>query len=450
MFSTITDLVKHLFSSEDLTSNEKHIPVSFLDGKILTLSDLRDDVRRLFDDIQDWPNGPVAISHHESYNFAVTLLALLNTSRDIAFPQNDKNDTLSELSEKGFHVFVNGELIITTTPLGNCDANCQNLIFFTSGSTGQPKEIRKDICHLEQEVLCLERQWGEGIENTITLSTVSHQHIYGMLFKIIWPLSVGRPFLSKNIDYWEDLKALCATDFLSQFEYNLISSPAHLTRYPDQFLLDVSEKPVKVFSSAGPLSFEAAQKTKQCLNTLPYEILGSTETGGMAWRRQYQQPEYWKAFDVVKLSVSTRNTLAVVSPFIGENKNFETNDLVEFHGYKKFLLKGRIDRIVKVEGKRVSLPDLEFFLKAHDWVEDAAVLILNDERKSVSAVLTLSQAGRSLLKEIGKFRMGRKLREEMSSKFDLVTIPRRWRFVDNIPQNAQGKRVFTELNALFD
>ena len=65
------------------------------------------------------------------------------------------------------------------------DLNC---VFFTSGSTGQPKPIVKTITQLMLEVATLQQQFG-GLFNGITVhASVSHQHFYGFIFRVLLPL----------------------------------------------------------------------------------------------------------------------------------------------------------------------------------------------------------------------------------------------------------------------
>ena len=47
--------------------------------------------------------------------------------------------------------------------------------------------------------------WGERLAGTRVLASVSHQHIYGLLFRILLPLSLGLPFDRRSIDYPEQL-----------------------------------------------------------------------------------------------------------------------------------------------------------------------------------------------------------------------------------------------------
>src|SRR6201999_478108 len=65
--------------------------------------------------------------------------------------------------------------------------------FFTSGSTGERKRIGKTLSQLEIEIRTLESLWGETLGDAGCLGTVSHQHIFGLTFRLLWPLMAGRP-----------------------------------------------------------------------------------------------------------------------------------------------------------------------------------------------------------------------------------------------------------------
>ena len=56
------------------------------------------------------------------------------------------------------------------------------------------------------------------------------QHIYGLLFSLMWPLVLGRPFCSTMLKYPEQLIALGK----QQGACTLISSPALLKRLPSE------------------------------------------------------------------------------------------------------------------------------------------------------------------------------------------------------------------------
>ena len=121
---------------------------------------------------------------------------------------------------------------------------------YTSGSTGEPKLVRKTLLQLETEAVVLEQQWGERLGDLPLLATVPHQHIYGLLFRIVWPLCSGRVFDAVTCVRPDVLEAR-----LKQFgRAALASSPAHLSRLPQLIALPALKGLVgPIFSSGGPL-----------------------------------------------------------------------------------------------------------------------------------------------------------------------------------------------------
>src|SRR5690606_25252459 len=93
----------------------------------------------------------------------------------------------------------------------------------------------------------------------------------------------------------------------------LVSVPTHL-RAARSILPENLRTLRWVFSSAGPLDADTAQSFTQTHAKPIVEIFGSTETGGIAWRRRHEGTN-WRPFDKVQLSVVHDNRLAVRSPF---------------------------------------------------------------------------------------------------------------------------------------
>ncbi len=380
----------------------------------------------------------VVLFEKSGYRFLVGLLAALHKGVHLSLPPNDAPKTLEKIEGARLQVKTGGDIETTFTPLNPHESVID---FFTSGSTGEAKSIRKKLIQIENEIEVLEATWGEGLKDKLALATVSHQHIYGMLFKVLWPVCAGRPFYDETFEYWENLVGQLSQDTL------VISSPAHLSRYPD---LDVKAAPSMVFSSGGPLSLDAAGQTRDILGFTPMEVFGSTETGGIAYRQQTGPEVPWQPFEAVETRQDAMGVLSIRSPYLDQEGWYETSDRVEFVKDRSFVMRGRVDRIVKVEGKRVSLPEVEAVLSALDDVAEACALITNDERKSLSAVVVLSEQGQGKLSEIGEFRLGRDLRQQMKPYLEQAALPRRWRFVSKIPVNSQGKRLLADLLALYE
>mgnify|MGYP002640661561 CR=1 FL=1 len=427
--------------------------VAIREGKDLTFEKFQKDVFDLSFKLQVGSCEPVILTAKDSYVFAVGFLALLHAGRLIVLPQNDQPKTLCSLKQKGFQLLQDGVYESTGAEI-SCskvpgvkspkilDASVCELEFYTSGSTGAPKKICKKLDQLENEINILEDYWGD-ISQDVVVATVSHQHIYGMLFKVLWPLCSGRPFDTSILKTWGSLQPRLEKGCM------IVSSPSHLSRFPEAFQVEDKQFPSIVFSSGGPLSYSAAQKAVLHLGCLPMEIFGSTETGGIAYRQQNIDKTPWTPFKVVEVG-QEEGALRVRSPYLSSENWYKTNDLISILINGQFILKGRNDRIVKVEGKRVSLLQIEIFFVNHSLVEDTSVLILEDERKSLACIVVLNENGESLRAKLGDFRFCRKLRDELSEWFELESLPRRWRFVKQVPENSQGKRVYEELCALFD
>src|SRR5690606_23529233 len=151
---------------------------------------------------------------------------------------------------------------------------------------------------LDAEVHALEAAFGHELEHNHTAkvyASVSHQHIYGLLFHVLWPLAAGRPIMGERLRYPEEVVAGIAQANSAV----LVSSPALLTRLPAHLDWSLMQGRVRaVFSGGGALSSEASAQCRALIGPSPTEVVGSSETGGIAWRRAHQGPA-WTAFSCV-------------------------------------------------------------------------------------------------------------------------------------------------------
>jgi 3-hydroxymyristoyl/3-hydroxydecanoyl-(acyl carrier protein) dehydratase len=67
----------------------------------------------------------------------------------------------------------------------------------------------------------------------------------------------------------------------------------------------------------------------------------------------------------------------------------------------------------------------------------------------LAAVVVLSDSGQKILREHGKLEVSRQLKQFLQLNVEQVAIPRRWRYVESLPVNAQGKTTHAQLRALF-
>ncbi|SCW82533.1 MULTISPECIES: AMP-binding protein [unclassified Pseudomonas] len=311
----------------------------------------------------------------------------------------------------------------------------------TSGSSGEPKRIEKNLRQLSNEVQALEQLWGADLGPACMIGSVATQHIYGLLFRVLWPLCAGRPFGRRQLAFPEDLQRASR----EQPVFAWVASPALLKRMGDNLDWPALSSVRRVFSSGGALPTEAAQSLQRRLGQWPTEIFGSSETGGIAWR---QGDPWWQPFADVELSQDSDGALLIASPYLPAGHVEHTADAARIAEDGRFELLGRLDRIVKLEEKRISLPMLEQALVAHDWVSEARLGVVRENRASLGALLVLSEAGLRALRNQGRRAVTGGLRRHLSEHCETLALPRRWRWLRQLPLNAQGKLPQAEVEAL--
>jgi hypothetical protein len=124
-----------------------------------------------------------------------------------------------------------------------------------------------------------------------------------------------------------------------------------------------------------------------------------------------------------------------------------TGDIAEHFG-AQFRLKGRGDRVAKIDGKRVSLVRVEEEILAHPFVESAAAIDLPERKGALGAVVQLNAVGLAALAQTGAFRLSRDMRRALTARLEPSERPKHWRF-GAIPLDRQGKRVQSVLRTLF-
>lgn len=435
----------------ELQNSQKTI--AYGKGRVIKACEFSNDCARLINALNKKQHEYI-LSCKNSYSFAVGLFSLLQAEKKICLPPGMEKGQIDKISS--------GRLVVSdfypdaTHPIQEKSESIVNfkacsdgqIALFTSGSTGESKEIRKSLSQFNQEIKSLSQNWFLS-EKEVAVSSVSHQHIYGLLFKIFWPLATMRPFYIDECMFENELNEV----FSAHPNSILISCPAHLdamSLFPSNNFL----KDRVTFSSGAPLSLETATAINDLSGKCPIEVFGSTETGGIAWREQTKNPT-WKTLLDVKISTNKDQTLLINSPFCEiQNEWYETGDKAEIISDSSFRHLGRKDRIVKVSGKRLSLDEMEQQLNNSQLVQACKVLVLNEKgntsRESTAAILTLSDKGNKSLDELGRRKFAMSLKAQLKQYFPAVAIPRFWRYIDEFPRNSQGKIEIQLLHLFFN
>ncbi|HAL86029.1 MAG TPA: AMP-dependent synthetase [Deferribacteraceae bacterium] len=115
---------------------------------------------------------------------------------------------------------------------------------------------------------------------------------------------------------------------------------------------------------------------------------------------------------------------------------FKTGDSAEINSEGYLTLKGRLDDVLHLGGKRLSLIEIEEAIKTHDNVEDCAVVSIPDEKRG-DALIAFSV----LKKEIDESYHDttvRELRERIIEEIGEIALPSEIRFTRTLPKSPDG------------
>lgn len=447
-------------SLKSLLAQNPNSLVAFDQENRFTIRDFQQHLSQAIDRLEHQPHQSYLLYANNSYYFAVNFLALLLLQKDLVLTANCKTDWLESIQDS-FQAVISDHSVkannfnkpnncIDVSHFLHADASTvelklpeqcnSNIQFYTSGSSSQPKAISKHFSQLLLETSNLEQLFGDSVAGCEFFATVSHHHIYGLIFRMLWPLLYKHPFHTNILLYPEELIAVSA-------EHNnicLVSSPAFLSRH-DKNLSNVELK--QCFSSGSLLSSKAAQMSHSQFHLYPIEVYGSTETGGIGYRTQADNNAAWEQFPGVRFEPNESGHVTLLSPYIRQPELLD--DKIRQLSDNRFELLGRLDRVVKIEEKRVSLDALEQALIESPYVNEAKVVVLQQARTFIGAVIALNADGLDYLQQHSKRSLNLKLKETLINTFEAVAIPRKWRYFEQLPYNSQGKLPTDTLISLF-
>jgi len=431
------------------------LPVAWQGDRLWTLGQLRRDVCWLAAQLQAAPQIRWAMCFDDSYRFTVALLASLHAGKIPVIPGHNRLSLLQEQADL-FEGMLSDQPLIGNwssiqlagdAPHSGALADLPEVSehahveLFTSGSTGQPRPVLKTVTGLDREAQLLVEHFGNRLSDCHFIASVVPQHLYGLTFRIMLPLALGRPFHASMLYYAEQLAALDPAR-----HYAFISSPAFLKRLDAK----LASPPLRLLLSAGGLlPWSHAQQSREWLGITAEEIYGSTETGILAWRQRHQDAEPWTPFPGVSL-LNEATGWRARSPLIPSQEGWPLDDRLQFVSPTHFHLQGRTGRVVKIEEKRISLTEVEQRLLSLEGIQEAAALpISRGGRQAIGALLVLDEATRQRWQQQGQARQELAWRRQLRTWLEPVAVPRYWRVVDAIPVNSMNKRVMMQLQEFF-
>ncbi len=310
----------------------------------------------------------------------------------------------------------------------NCDPDKELLRLFTGGSTGSPKVWSKTTGNLFAEARYLADRFAITDQDLI-VATISPCHIYGLLFSVLIPLVSSATVVAETPSFPAEIGEAVQIN-----EATILAAvPAHYRALRQQ----VTSKGSLRFavSSAGMLNPEDNTIFCDRNKTSIIEVYGSTETGGIATRNRTAGETNFTPFSTVDWKIN-HERLLVRSPYISlqtprdQDGFFITGDRVEAGPGNSFILKGRMDGITKVAGKRVDLEEIREAIRQQPGVEDCFVLTLPDTSGRENRISALVQAA-VLDKE--------NLISKLQTIVEPYAVPRIIRRISAIPMTGSGK-----------
>lgn len=422
----------------------RHAPnavVAWHDGKARRRDEFLRQVASLAGQLPEFPGDAEVLNLcTDRWSFAVSALATWKRGYSMALPPNTQEQTVFEFLARGaVRVMVHdgereGGIDVRTTAAAAAHRSSAIAwapiapdrpiaTLYTSGTTGPSRSCVKTAEQLFGEADLLGDLLGIVPSDRI-LATPPAQHIYGLLVGILVPLIRGASMICGPAFHAESLAASARQNGATV----LVTVPAHLRALAHLGAHELGDVRLMVSSSA-PLEQAIVDSLRRFRSRL-VELLGSTETGGIATR---EPPETsWRPLPGLSVSSDSEGHLLVDSPFLpsDEPRPYVTSDLVRFQGGGTFAHLGRIDGVVKIAGKRVVVAELEERLRSIPGVADAA--------------LTAVQVGGGRSQELWGLVVANDLttdqiRSQLLAWFDPVTLPRRLKIVARIPREAGGK-----------
>jgi len=419
----------------------EHLLLEAHPGRAVTVDldqpQLRQHALQLAAELQGRGVKRLALYLDDAAELAIALLAAWRAGIAVLLPADAQPQTRQRMTTQCDLWLDNLDDLLSpesaALPAAPLDLDQCRLTLCTSGSSGEAKLIDKSLRQLANEVTALEQLWGEQLGQATILGSVATQHIYGLLFRVLWPLCADRAFQRRAQPFPEDLQR---ESLASGSDFAWVASPALLKRMGDNLNWPALRAVRQVFSSGGALPAETAAELHSLLGQWPTEIYGSSETGGIAWR---QGGELWTPFAGIDLGQNGEGALHLSSPYLPAGHREQTADAVELQADGRFALRGRLDRIIKLEEKRISLPMLEQALSSHEWLSDARLGVVQEGRAYLGALVALSPAGLHALRNQGRKTVTETLRRHLASHCEAIALPRRWRLLAQLPYNNQGK-----------
>lgn len=303
------------------------------------------------------------------------------------------------------------------------DHRDSDILFSTSGSTGQPKRCLHTMEKLEQEAAALAALFPNRRR---LLCAVPSHHIYGFLFSQLLPRHLG---LAPE-------QVVCIRARLpSQLAHHAESGDL-VIGHPQFWAAATTHGPVFApdivgVSSTAPCPDTVADAAVQSGLLSLFQIYGSSETGGLGWRRSHLHD--YTLFPYLARTVHDERTVHRTLPD-GRSEALQAQDGLEWRDGHRFGVGPRCDGAVQVGGINVFPARVRQVLLDCPGVADAAVRLMRPEEGSRLKAFVVPQAGVA-----GDTDFIQRLRSWTDTRLPTPERPKAFTVGSELPRSAMGK-----------
>jgi len=222
------------------------------------------------------------------------------------------------------------------------------ITFFTSGTTGKPKQVEHALADIIQEALFLKTLF---CQQRAIASFVRPHHIYGFIYTIVLPQILKIPVV-----HHEMLPSRAF--FKIPPKTLLVATP---TLYKELALFDDTLSPnCTAISSTQPLLQTTYELLKNKGIQEVYEIYGSSESLGVGYRTSLESP--FRLFEYLQ-----KESLQGIQ------------DGMDFVNTREFFVQNRNDALLKYRGYKLNLAEYESKLQSLAGIQEASANISKGE-----------------------------------------------------------------------
>lgn len=298
------------------------------------------------------------------------------------------------------------------------------LMFSTSGSTGRPKQCSHGLDRLEQEAQVLAALF-HGRRRVLV--AVPGHHIYGFLFSQLLPRHLG-------------LEPAQVRDVRAQLPAALArhAAPGDLIvghpAFWEAALAGQSTFPADVIgvSSTAPCPDEVAAAAEARGLASLFQVYGASETGGLGWRASHRK-DYRLLPYLERDPVDARAIVRTLPD--GRRETLAAQDVLAWHGARRFSVLARYDGAVQVGGLNVFPGHVQAVLLEHPGVADCAVRMMRPDEGTRLKAFIVRQPGDGACERA----FLASLRTWIDGRLSVAERPKALTVGARLPRNALGK-----------